>query len=114
MCITKNTSIQPWTVSYTITSPIISDAVTCDYWMDNPKKLICSSRGHKGHLGKFLSTTEDILSKLSTAKEHNAEGKLTSSNAILLAENLKQLNLKAHVFKELDNKMIANTEDKIN
>lgn len=34
--------------------------------MDNLKKFCCSSRGHKADLKKFLSNTDEILSKFPT------------------------------------------------
>ena len=75
--------------------------------MDDQKKLNCSRHGHKGHLGKILATTDGILDKLSTAKEKDADAALSISDAVLLRENLKQLGLKANIFTELDDKIIA-------
>ena len=76
--------------------------------MDDPKKLICSRRGHKGHLAKLLATTDDILAKLSTAKEKDADATLVNSDVVLLEENLKQLCLKANL---LDDKIITSIEE---
>jgi len=66
--------------------------------MDNSKKLIYSCHSHKGHLTKLLFATDEILTKLSTTKETDANPILVSSNVILLAENFKQLCLKANFF----------------
>jgi len=80
--------------------------------MADLKKLTYSHRGHKGHLGKLLATAQDILDKLSYAKEQDAETKLTDSDAILLEENVNQLRLKATVFNKLGGKIInATTEE---
>ena len=80
--------------------------------MDDLKKLTCSCRGHKAHLAKLLSATEEILRKLSSAREINPDLTQTDSDAIILTKNLKQLCLKADMFKALDDKIIDNTEDK--
>jgi len=101
----------PQTLYYIVNHPYISGAVTSDYWMADLMKLTCSWRGHKGHLSKLLSATEEILDSLSSAKEQDPAANLTSSDAILLAENLKQLHLKANVFKEIDDQIIDNTDD---
>ena len=79
--------------------------------MDKLKKLLCSHRGHKGHMGKLLSTTQEIFDRLSTAKERDAKARLTDCDAILLAENLKQLQAKSHLFHKLDDKMIDAMDD---
>lgn len=80
--------------------------------MDNSKKLNCSRCSHKSHLGKILVSTDDIIAKLSSVKETGADATLVNSEAILLAENLKQLCLKTNIFTKLDKKkIIANLED---
>ena len=63
-------------------------------------------------MAKLLSATEEILRKLSSAREIDPDSTLTDSDAVILTENLKQLHLKAEMFKELDDKIIDNTKDK--
>ena len=79
--------------------------------MDELKKLVCSRRGHKSHLSKILNNVDDILQKLSYAKDSEPGSTLTSSDAVLLTEYLKQLSRKADIFNELDEKIIENTDD---
>jgi len=79
--------------------------------MDELKKLVCSRRGHKSHLSKILNNIDDILQKLSYAKDSEPGSTLTSSDAVLLTEYLKQLSRKADIFNELDEKIIENTDD---
>ena len=79
--------------------------------MSDLKKLISSRRSHKCHLAKILASADDILSKLSTANEEETYATAVISDSVLLAENLKQLRLKARVFEELDDKIIDSTED---
>jgi len=52
-------------------------------------------------MGKLLSATQEIFDILSTAKKQDAKARLTDCDAVLLAENLKQLQTKAHVFQEM-------------
>jgi len=79
--------------------------------MEDLKKLIISRRGHKGHLAKLLTTADDLLSKLSTVKETNADATSVSVDVALLTENLRQISLKAQFFSELDEKIIDITEE---
>ena len=79
--------------------------------MDELKKLVCSRRGHKSHLSKLLSNVDEILQKLSYTQESEPDSTLTSSEAVLLGEHQKQLRRKADIFDELDQKIIAHTED---
>jgi len=60
-------------------------------------------------MGKLFSATQEIFDRLSTAKERDAKARLTDCDAVLLAENLKQLQTKAHVFQELDDKIVDAT-----
>jgi len=83
--------------------------VTVKEQMDELKKLTCSRRAHKGHLTKLLTATDDILYRISTAKETNADPTSVSSDVVLLEENLKQLHLKADHLSSLDDKIIAIT-----
>ena len=93
-----------------ILPPIISGAVTNENWMDL-KKLICWRHGHKGHVSKLLTGTEEILARLSQAQELEPNSRLATSDAVLLADLLKQLQLNALLFEELDTKVINATED---
>ena len=111
MCIMKSTSIQSPNLLLYYHAPQHFSTVARENWMDDPKKLICSHRGHKGHLAKLLATTDDILAKLSTVKEKDADTTLVNSNVVLLEENLKQLCLKANLFMEMHDKIIASIED---
>ena len=79
--------------------------------MDELKKLVCSRHGHKSHLSKILSNVEQILQKLSAKRSEHPDTTLEHSDAILLAEHRKQLQHKADVFTELDEKIIQNTND---
>jgi len=79
--------------------------------MDELKKLNCSRRGYKGHLGKLLSATEEVLRKLSSLRETNPDATLSESDILVLTENQKQLRLKAATFQDIDEKIIAITDD---
>ena len=79
--------------------------------MDELKKLACSQRSRKSHLSKIISNVGEILQKLSYTKESEPDLTLTSSVAILLAEQQKHLKQKAKIFNELDQKIIANRDD---
>ena len=75
------------------------------------KKLICLHRGHKGHVSKLITATEEILAKLSQAQELDTNSKLSPPDAVLLADLVKQLHLKAQLFEELDAKIIDATDN---
>ena len=79
--------------------------------MDELKKLNCSRRGHKGHLGKLLSATEEVLRKLSSLRETNPDATLSEPDILALTEQQKQLRLKAETFQDIDDKIIAITDD---
>jgi len=79
--------------------------------MEDLKKLIYSRCGHKGHLAKLVATTEDLLGKLSTVTMENADDASICTDIVLLTENLKQIQIKVRVFEELDDKIIAGTEE---
>ena len=75
------------------------------------KKRTCSRRGHKGHITKLISSMEEILGRLSSARETDPDAKLLDSDSAVVADHLKQLRLKAEMFKELDNKILDKIED---
>ena len=79
--------------------------------MDEFKKLTCSRRGHKAHLSKILSNVDEILHRLSDTERDTSNPTLSSFDAVILAEYLKQLKLKTVVFTELDEKIMAKIED---
>ena len=60
-----------------------------DSWMDDRelKKLTCSHRGHKGHLTKLISGTEEILGRLSSVRETDPDAKLLESDSVVLADH---------------------------
>jgi len=62
-------------------------------------------------LGKLLNGTEEILGRLSSARDTDPDAKLSDSDSVVLADNLKQLRLKADIFKDLDDRIIDKTED---
>ena len=79
--------------------------------MDELKKLNCSCHSHKGHLGKLLSATEEVLRKLSSLRETNPDATLSEPDILILTEQQKQLCLKAETFQDIDDKIIAITDD---
>lgn len=72
--------------------------------MDNLKKLRCSRRGHKSHLAKLLSNTDEIVEKLAT-------GTLSDTDTASLEDYRKQLKQKAGVFADIDQKIIDYLDD---
>jgi len=62
-------------------------------------------------VSKLLTGTEEILARLSQAQELEPNSKLATSDAVLLTDLLKQLQLKATLLQELDHKMIDATDD---
>ena len=72
--------------------------------MDNLKKLRCSRRGHKSHLAKLLSNTDEIVEKLAT-------GTLSDTDTASLEDYRKQLKHKAGVFVDIDQKIIDYLDD---
>ena len=60
---------------------------------------------------QLLTGTEEIMTGLSQAQESELGSKFAPSDAILLANFLKQQQLKAQLFQELDDKIIAATDD---
>ena len=80
-------------------------------WMDKLKKLACSYRGHKSHLSKILSNVKETCDHLSYAKQETPSSRLSNSDTLLLAQSLKQLQLKTDSFTELDEKVIEKIDN---
>ena len=62
-------------------------------------------------MSKLLTGTDEIMMKLSQAQESEPGSKLAPSNTVLLTDLSKQLQLKAQLFQELDDKIVAATDD---
>ena len=79
--------------------------------MDQFKKLACSPCGHRVHLLKILSNVDEILHHLSDMNRDTPNSTLSSSDAVLFAEYLKQLKLKTSIFTELVKKIMEKIDD---
>ena len=60
---------------------------------------------------KLLSRDEEIMVRLFQAQESKPDLKLAHTDAVLLADLLKQLQSKANLFQDIDDKILTATDD---